>query len=280
MVPAHRWYYRRAARGGRTDGEAGDVLFKLGDREINCANRQGRGRIGARSAGQGPGGRQTGTDVTTHRLASPEEADQAVADLKVAARQRRASQAALRRRGFNSDATTIRGRPSMAGLARFAVRPAIWCAARMPGGLVTVTQMQPLRVSFALPESDLELLRAALDGDQQAVVKAMAGASDKLLGEGILSFLDSQVDVTSGTIKAWAQMANDDGALWPGRYVRVAVALGRMRDVVTVPQIAVQPGQDSACVFLVTAERKVTMRKVVVKMSYANRAAIASGLSG
>ena len=96
-------------------------------------------------------------------------------------------------------------------------------------GLVTITQMKPLRVTFTLPERDLPALRAAAAGSGKVAVRVNAhdGSGGRALGE--LSFIDSSVDSTSGTITAKALLPNDDGALWPGQYVDIEVELGGRR---------------------------------------------------
>ena len=102
-------------------------------------------------------------------------------------------------------------------------------------GLVTVTQMKPLRVTFTLPERDLPALRTAqlTAASCRSRVTLHDGAAGKASGQ--LSFIDSSVDSSSGTITAKALLPNDDGALWPGQYVDVEVELGKIVDAVTDP---------------------------------------------
>jgi multidrug efflux system membrane fusion protein len=82
----------------------------------------------------------------------------------------------------------------------------------------------------------------------------------------------------SGTVTAKAVFDNQDGRLWPGQYVRVEADLGIRSAVVTVPLVAVQPGQGGSFVFVVKADRTVERRKVEVSDTRGYAAAIASGL--
>jgi multidrug efflux system membrane fusion protein len=146
-------------------------------------------------------------------------------------------------------------------------------------GLVTITQMKPLRVSFSLPERNLDMLRAALSRKDQAPVRVYASGSDQPLATGTLSFIDSSVDHSSGTITAKATFSNEDGRLWPGQYVRVEVDADTLNNATTVPLVAIQPGQDSSFAYVVNADKVVERRKVEVAARLGDVAAISSGIN-
>ena len=93
--------------------------------------------------------------------------------------------------------------------------------------LLTITQMAPVRVSFAVPERDLDAFRAALGfRASRCSVEVFAAGSDKPLATGKLTFINSTVDTASGTVTVKAEFANADGALWPGEYLTVRTELG------------------------------------------------------
>lgn len=145
--------------------------------------------------------------------------------------------------------------------------------------LVTITQMDPLVVTFDLPEADLGLLQSAIASPGQATV-SLSGqdGNSGLSAHGVLDFLDSSVDTASGTIAARASVDNGSGKLWPGLYVNVAIQFGTLRNAVTVPTVALQTGQKGTYVFAVGADGKASMKAVTVAMSNDRQTAIASGL--
>jgi multidrug efflux system membrane fusion protein len=94
-----------------------------------------------------------------------------------------------------------------------------------------------------------------------------------------MTFLDSAVDQTTGTIAVKATMPNDDQALWPGQYVNVEVDVGVRPGAVVIPTVALQAGQDGQFVYLVGQDSKVHVRQVQVSGTDGALAAIASGLA-
>src|SRR5262249_35923235 len=86
--------------------------------------------------------------------------------------------------------------------------------------LVSISQIDPIGVSFTLPESQLAPVLEARHGGQKVEVSATpSGTGTPVLGE--LSFVDNTVDATSGTIRLKAVFPNREQRLWPGQYVTV-----------------------------------------------------------
>ena len=146
-------------------------------------------------------------------------------------------------------------------------------------GLVTITQLKPLRISFSLPERELDLVRAALARNGAAPVRAYASGATQASATGKLFFVDSAVDTLSGTITAKAMFDNEGDQLWPGQYVRIEVDLGARPNVITVPLVAVSPGQGGTFAFVVKADGTVERHKVEIADSRNEIAVIASGIS-
>ena len=98
--------------------------------------------------------------------------------------------------------------------------------------------------------------------------------------EGKLNFVDSTVDITSGTITAKAAFANDDLSLWPGQYVDVEIDLSVRPQTVMIPTVAIQSGQSGPFVFVVTDDNRAQMRKVELVGIEGDRAGLVSGVKG
>ncbi|MBD3844748.1 efflux RND transporter periplasmic adaptor subunit [Bosea sp. SSUT16] len=146
-------------------------------------------------------------------------------------------------------------------------------------GLLTITQMKPLRVSFALPESELPTLHAALLAPDSAVVTAKIPQAGDQPAVGKLNFVDSNVDITSGTITAKAAFANDDLRLWPGQYVDVEFIPDTLKGVTVIPTVAVQTGQKGPYVFVAKANSTVDLRQIKVALSDGGKTAVTEGLA-
>jgi membrane fusion protein, multidrug efflux system len=144
--------------------------------------------------------------------------------------------------------------------------------------LLTVTQMAPLRVSFTIPERDLDAFRQALTSDTPASVKAISADTGATLSTGTLTFIDSSVDTSSGSVTVKADFANADGALWPGEYVKVECDLGVHHDATVVPLAAVQLNENGSFVYLVKPNGKVVAQIVTVTDTADGNGVIDSGL--
>jgi len=128
--------------------------------------------------------------------------------------------------------------------------------------LVTIAEVQPIYVTFSVPESQLaDIKRYMAQGKLPVVATAQDDATQKETGS--LTFIDNTVDSSTGTIKLKGTFQNADRKLWPGEFLRVTLQLTTQRNAVVVPNQAVQTGQDGPFVYVVNADKKVEMRPVV-----------------
>jgi RND family efflux transporter MFP subunit len=127
--------------------------------------------------------------------------------------------------------------------------------------LVSITQLDPINVSFNLPERELANLQAAMSkGEVPVTALINEGAGGSVAGK--ISFIDNAVDTTTGTIRVKAQFANADGKLWPGMFVNVALAPRTLDDAITVPAQSVQTGPERKFIYVADAENKVASKPV------------------
>jgi multidrug efflux system membrane fusion protein len=144
--------------------------------------------------------------------------------------------------------------------------------------VLTITEMSPVRVSFSVPERDLAAFRSALAGKTAPQVTALDANTGKSIATGTLTFVDSSVDTSSGTVTLKGQFDNADEALWPGAYVRVEAQIGSYDNATTVPTSAVQLNGDESFVFLMQPNSTVTRRTVTVARTIGQTAIISSGI--
>ena len=142
--------------------------------------------------------------------------------------------------------------------------------------LATINQVDPIYVSFAIPQVILPDLRAAM---AKGPVKVTAIVDESKKPAGAMAFIENTVDPNTGTVTAKARIANASELLWPGQFVKVEIVLGIEPDAIVVPAPAVQLGSQGPYVFVIkdgTAE----LRQVTVKRTQDGQAVIGRGLEG
>ena len=136
-------------------------------------------------------------------------------------------------------------------------------------GLVTVQQVDPISVVFALTQDQLPALRAAQAAGPVAV-QALDRDAGQVLGEGELRVIDNQVDEATGTVRLRAVFGNAGDRLWPGQLVSVRVRTGEERGATVVASDAVQRGVDGSFVYRLGGDGKVAA--VPVQVGYQDEA--------
>ena len=144
--------------------------------------------------------------------------------------------------------------------------------------LVTINQITPVYVQFAIPEAQLVQLRARA-GSDPIPVQAVPASGGNAIEQGRLTFLDNAVDQQTGTIALKATFPNTDRALWPGQYVNVVATLSTQANAVVIPSQAVQVGQRGQFVYVVKPDAGVEMRPVTVAQSFGDQSIIGSGIA-
>jgi multidrug efflux system membrane fusion protein len=129
-------------------------------------------------------------------------------------------------------------------------------------GIVTINQLNPIYVNFALPADSLPPVRARLKQGDVPVTAQDSNLVD--LATGSLTVVDNQVNTATGTVTYKATFANGDEALWPGQFVNVRVEIDVRRDVLALPVRAVQQGPNGPFVFVVGSNKVVAKRPVKV----------------
>ena len=260
----------------------GDLLFTLDNRAFLAQFAQSEAALERDRAqlqrAQAEVKRQT--ELATRGVASAqklEDVQTAVAVLEAAIR---ADQAAIENARINVNYTTIRapitGRTGAINLKRGnLVKSNDTTQQAVP--LVTITQLRPIYVTFTVPERHLTDIRTAVAAERLPVVVSVPNQPQMAI-TGILTFVDSQVDVATGTISLKATFANDDARLWPGQFVNVTLTLGTQANALLVPSAAIQIGQNGPYVFVVKPDLTVELRLVRIDRTVKDQPVIANGL--
>jgi multidrug efflux system membrane fusion protein len=142
--------------------------------------------------------------------------------------------------------------------------------------LVTINQIEPIYVAFALPERHLAEVRRLLAAGALRVEAQPQDGGPPV--SGAVGFLDNKVDPTTGTIGLRATFPNTDHRLLPGQFVTLDLALGELGGTLVVPSRAVQVGQKGEQVYVVTPEGTAELRPVTLGPRVAEETAIRTGL--
>ena len=152
------------------------------------------------------------------------------------------------------------------------------CRRQRHRGLVTITQIKPIRAGFTLRSAISQPCARCLRSSPPAEVRVYAPGEDKPLATGPLDFVDSSVDFSSGTIAAKAKFANDKLSCG-----RACMSMSRSistsgPNTIIMPAVAIQSGQNGPFVFVAKNDQTVEMRNVELAGGEGNRLAIAKGV--
>ena len=143
--------------------------------------------------------------------------------------------------------------------------------------LVTVHQLSPIDVTFSVPQQHLSALARYRAAGNITVTAIPPGDDSNEREKGTLSFMDNNVDSTTGTVKLKATFPNSAHRLWPGQFVITRVTLATP-EVLVVPFAAIQNDQKGQHVFVIKEDNTAEFRSVTVERSTETEAVISKGL--
>jgi multidrug efflux system membrane fusion protein len=222
-------------------------------------------------------------------IVSAQQRDQLVANAKALAATVDADKAALDRAKLNLGYTRIYS-PIDGKTGAYIVYPGNQVRANDQAGLITITEIQPVKITFNLPQANLPRLQDRMRENglianvrvRNEGVEASAPAGTAPTSEpGIpvrVDFISNTVDARTGTIELRATFANPDLRFVPGELIDVAVRLETLTQTVFVPHEAVNVGQAGPFVFVIDGDNKAEMRPVQVVYEDSFITALSSGL--
>jgi len=158
--------------------------------------------------------------------------------------------------------------------------PLVWPGAQVTANttdIVVLNEIQPIRISFSIPEASLAAVRAAQTRGPVLVQARLPGEGDTLL-QGALEFIDNTVDVNTSTIVLKGRFENTDGRLTPGQFMQVSLPTARLHNAVSIPGEALQSSDKGNFVFVISTDNKAHQRFVSIGQSAAGRIVIEQGL--
>ena len=145
-------------------------------------------------------------------------------------------------------------------------------------GIVVITQIDPISVVFTTPEDNLPRISARLNSGAKLKVTVLDRDNVHALATGTLTTYDSQIDITTGTIRMRATFANPNGVLFPQQFVNVRLLVDTMTGATLAPNPAIQLGASGNFVYLLNDDSTVSKRDVVTGPGNGKHTVIKSGL--
>lgn len=137
-------------------------------------------------------------------------------------------------------------------------------------GLFTVTQIAPITVEFAMPQSALPVLQSLIRAGTPAAVQAISREAGTSVAQGRLLVIDSRVGTSNGAVRVKAEFDNGAGQLWPGQFVTVRLQTGLLHDaLVSTPAVLRYGEQDKPYVFRLKPDSTVEI--IPVNVLYQDR---------
>jgi multidrug efflux system membrane fusion protein len=144
--------------------------------------------------------------------------------------------------------------------------------------LVVVNQIEPIFVTFGVPEQHLADIRK-YSGARKLAVQVSPQNEPGKVTRGYLSVIDNTVDNTTGTIRLKATFDNHDRILWPGQFVNVGLTLDTQNNVTVVPAEAVQAGQQGQFIYVVKGDQSIERRDVTLGRTLEKRVIVEKGVA-
>jgi multidrug efflux system membrane fusion protein len=144
-------------------------------------------------------------------------------------------------------------------------------------GIVMVTQIDPISIVFTLPQDDLpQVSRALREG--ALTVEIFSREGDLLLGRGVVTAIDNQINPTTATIRLKATAPNPGRMLWPNQFVKAHLLVTTRTNATVVPSTAIQRGPEGMFAYVVGPNDTVSMRPVQPELTTGDVSIIARGL--
>ncbi|MBA4289158.1 MAG: efflux RND transporter periplasmic adaptor subunit [Pseudomonas sp.] len=267
----------------------GQVMFRIDPRTYQAALTRAKAALAQEQARY----RQTERDLKRIRelqkkgFASESELDNAISNFEQSKANIQAAEAEVMSKQIDLDYTTVKA-PISGITSKETVSEGSLMVAGDPNAslLSNITQLDPIYVNFAAPDSDVESVRSGLQNgslvlpeDGKMSVQITLGDGSVYPLEGKVDFTDSLVDRTTGAVSSRAVVPNPEQTLLPGQFVRVRVLGLSIPNAMTLPERAVAQGPGGTFVYIVDDAGIARMRQVTTGHTAKGRWVIVSGIS-
>lgn len=145
--------------------------------------------------------------------------------------------------------------------------------------LASIVQMDPIRVSYPLPDRDyLDQLSLFKEDGSIYNTNLILSNGEKYNVPGKRDFENNKVDQTTGTIMMRLRFANKDGMLIPGEMVRVFTRPVKSHMVNVIPQTAVMADEQGDYVYVINADNTARQARVTLGREFGTLREATSGV--
>lgn len=153
------------------------------------------------------------------------------------------------------------------------------------GALTTMVNVDPMKIIFQVSESVYlgfvqrrsALAAEGIESPEIAIRLELSNGGEYPL-KGKIDYISNRIDQATGTIEGRAIIANPQGLLKPGQYVKVKLEHTTTKNMLMLPQAAIQADQQGEFALVVTPEGKVSRRNVVLGARVADKVIVQQGL--
>lgn len=145
--------------------------------------------------------------------------------------------------------------------------------------LTIIRQISPAKVSFSIPQKYFtEIQKYQSQGELKFYVLPPSQNDLTSSHIGSVTFIDNNIDPTTGTILLKGFVENRDKSLWPGEFVEVRLQLKIFPQALVVPQSAVQRSQEGYFIYVVNADMMAKVVPVTILEDTGQETAISGDL--
>ncbi|HUI18447.1 MAG TPA: efflux RND transporter periplasmic adaptor subunit [Alphaproteobacteria bacterium] len=257
----------------------GDLLFQIDPRPFQAALQQAQANLerDKAQAVRADLDLKRYTELSKKEWSSQQQFEQARATADGAHASVLADQAAIDQAKLNIEYSQIRS-PIEGRTGNMLINVGNLVKANDTAALVMINQTRPIYVAFSIPQQNLPDVRQRMAAETLQIEVTIPGDA-RAPERGDVTFINNQVDVTTGTIQLKATFPNADDRLVPGQFVNVVMILSTMANALVIPSEAVQMGQRGAYVYVVKPDKTVEQRAVDVGPQQHSTSVITRGLS-
>jgi len=242
----------------------GDLLFQIDPKPFQAALQQAHAQLAKDTAQlvMAQNNKQRYDKLFAQNAISSQQRDEADATAASMVASVTADRAAVQVAELNLGYAQMRS-PVNGKTGAILIQPGNLVTANSTSPLVVVTQIEPVKISFALPQADLPRIQERERAGTLSALLSMRDASGRRLSAPV-DFVGNQVSNQTGTIELRATFDNRDDRLVPGQLVDVDVTLNNLKHATVVPREAVNDGPAGRYVYVVSRDGIADMRPVNV----------------
>ncbi|HEX5281316.1 MAG TPA: efflux RND transporter periplasmic adaptor subunit [Micropepsaceae bacterium] len=229
----------------------GELLFQIDPRPFQAALAQSQAQL-ARDRAQlvsAQADADRAVALAERGIVSAQQRDQLVAAAKALQATITSDQAAINIAELNVEYSQIRS-PVNGKTGPVLIQPGNLVQANSSSPIVTIAEIQPVRISFTLPQSDLALILARQRENALVAIADVKDSQGKPVSAPV-DFVSNAISDKSGTVELRATFPNKELTFLPGQLVNITVVLDKIRNAVVVPHDAVNDGPNGTYVYVV-----------------------------